>query len=350
MRLKKNKPETRRICDLGASRLYKANVMFSASDIEQRFKRSFQGREELSEDFIKQCSNKKIGNNYEISYVPVTFFETKTDKSWIEVETDFDLIYQGGEQIAEINYETATSMKETGIKGKSGYYCKLSNFCSAESISVKNLERIKASGNKEEIRLIKKGLTFTLEEENEIVNEIVREAAKVKSGQKASTEYSAVMTLVPILRYDFEYNGKKCVFFMNLHNGSCATIYGKSKEVNLSTKIIHTASVILTYHAWVFIPLMLFIHLIAHGQMFIEFGSVLVCLICLAGAIFLCVWQGKGGTYSIYELDKKIIEGCKSQGKIYLLKLCLKMFWLQVLIVLAISLISYLGFSAFFVI
>ena len=72
-------------------------------------------------------------------------------------------------------------------------------------------------------------MTFTREEENEIVNEIVREAAKVKSGQKTSTEYSAVVTLVPILRYDFEYNGKKCVFFMNLHNGSCATIYGKSR-------------------------------------------------------------------------------------------------------------------------
>lgn len=228
---KKYKTVTQNLNEISVHQAYQANIKYNAEQIAAKCKEDANTRHDLSDDFKKHLLSQPVGRNCEIVYYPVYFYNTSTDLSWTTTSTRNSDVYEGG-QYYNVTTTTTTSHSKTNLKGTSDMKVKTShNELRISEIDLAQTAQISNYKSKS-IPVYESGLFYTNEENRQNAIEAGRKAANAKRNQSSYTRWSAYLILVPVARYVFEYEGKECLFEMNLHNGEVVTAY-KQKGLNV---------------------------------------------------------------------------------------------------------------------
>lgn len=201
--------------------VYEAKFNYEIADVVKVFRDNLNNRHDLDEDFKNAALAMPIGKNYELVYYPTYFYKTNTDKTWRTTSTT----------------ETSTTITTTtyrhtsnGHKGVSDLKVKTDHYeLDVLNVNLDTCGQVSNFGSLT-LGLYDKGLLYSKEENKKNGIEEGRKASNATKNQSTYTVYTIYMVIVPILRYQFEYKGKKYLFEMNLHNGSFLTDY-KQKTI-----------------------------------------------------------------------------------------------------------------------
>ena len=288
--------------NISAYQMFAANMNFSVEQMVAKFKEDANKRHDLSDDFKKFLLSQPIGRDYEIVYYPVYFYNTTTDVSWQTTSTNSQGVYDSGYKLGTIKTTTTYSHSKTGIKGSSGLKVKKDH----DELDVKKLD-LKQTGmitnyRSLNIPVYESGLFFSESENGDNAVSAGRDAAKAKRNQSTYTRYQSQIVLVPIVRYAFEYQGKQCVFEMNLHNGEYVTAY-KQKPAHAFVRVTSTIFCKLCFILAMILPIFLVVKGFVDKQA--VNGNVINMILSFAGLIVaeiiaLVCWAAFGNKRAFY--------------------------------------------------
>ena len=212
----------------GINEAYVAKERYKIEEVIGKFKHNVESRIDLSPEFKQELLNQPIGTDYEITYWPVYFYKTETDVRWEEkaIEDFADVTDSAGYNLATVWVESTHYYEKKGIQGVSklsaqGIHGKSLNITDIDLDNVWGLNNFKSI----KVQLSESIRFYNSDENKKKALKAGREISGATSGQSTYTHYRTCVILVPVFRYKFNYQGKICLFEMNLHNGAIRTDY-----------------------------------------------------------------------------------------------------------------------------
>ena len=275
--------------NVDANYVYEAKFNYQIEDVVRVFKDNINKRHDLTDEFKKAALAKPIGKDYELVYYPTYFYKTTTDKTWNTTST----------------HETSTTITTTtyrhtsnGHKGTSELRVKTDHKeLDVLNVNLSTCGQVSNFGSLT-LGVYEKGLFYSKSENKKNGIEEGRKASNATKNQSTYTVYTIYIVIVPILRYQFEINGKTYLFEMNLHNGSFVTSY-KQKAICGIAKVALTIAHKLLLAAPIILPIISAISRLADGgfssngffKILLGIVGLIVCVI--AGFISLGIFGGK---------------------------------------------------------
>ena len=221
--------------------VYEAKFNYEIQDVIKVFRDNLNSRHDLDEGFKNAALSMPIGKNYEIVYYPTYFYKTNTEKTWNTTSTE-----ETSTTITTTTYKHTSS----GHKGTSELQVKASHY-ELDVLNV-NLDTCGQVTNYRSLTLglYDKDLIYSQSENKKNGIEAGRKASNATKNQSTYTIYTIYMVIVPILRYQFEYDGKKYLFEMNLHNGAFLTDYKQKTICTIASLALNITYRILTIGAF----------------------------------------------------------------------------------------------------
>lgn len=324
---------------IDASYACKANVLYSKEKVVEKFvgclyyyeeetkeaitRTVLKERRDLTDEFKRAWLSQPVSKNHKISYYPVYYYETDTTKKWVSTGVDIDYINsKDGTPLGNITTTTTYHNTKSGITGVSDFKCKeLYPFRGLRGVQIDKKNVTYMWGfEKESLSIYKEGLFFSKSENRTNGLAAGRRAAGATSGQKTTTSYKTNVIFVPILTYEFEYQGKKCSFEMDLHSGEtrCDGIEcGRKKEYVAIEDKLNKIKQYLIYGNFAIIPVFFIFALILTGGQFGDIFNIIIGLIFLGGAGYLCYrcYDWDLSSFKFYDLEqdrnKKIFKSVR---------------------------------------
>ena len=275
--------------NVNANYVYEAKFNYQIEDVVRVFKDNINRRHDLTDEVKKAALAMPIGRDYELVYYPTYFYDTDTEKSWNTTSTR-----ETSTTITTTTYHHTSS----GHKGRSALRVK-TDHQELDVLNV-NLDTCGKVSNFGSLTLgvYEKGLFYSSSENKKNGIEEGRKASGATKDQSTYTIYTIYIVIVPILRYQFEINGKTYLFEMNLHNGSFVTSYKQKVICSIAKVVFNVVHKVLTIGAFLLPIISAISRLINGGFSSNGWGKILLGILGLiacviAGFVSFGAFSGK---------------------------------------------------------
>ena len=319
--MKKIKTLTQALGNVQRNKVYEAKIKVDVEQVVKTFKEDIAKRTDIPKSKKADLANKPIGKDYELVYYPVYFYTTTTDLKWTTQNVNKTKYYAGSYHVATETQTTTYEHEKRGIKGKSDFYVKREHIeLGINDIDKNEIYVVENSGSKS-ISVYEKDLFYTAEENKKNGIEAGRKAANAKDNQGSYTIYNIHIILVPVVRYQFEYEGKNYLFEMNVHNKSYCTDYPKKALFAFNKclfSVLHKLIMVTGFLLPIAGLVYTFANLNLSGK---DFLTVLLCFAGFLGAEFVALinyFANKGRRSFTFERVVSTLNPLKFIGTFYL--------------------------------
>lgn len=269
------------IANTDAGYVYEANLAYGANEAFQVFRDNIRKRKDLSDSFKSKALDAPSKKQYEIVYYPAHIYQTDTTKTWNTTSRSSSTSSYDG---FDVKTTTTTTTQHTRGGYKKVSEAKFKKSCDYLEIEKFDLNQTTQVSRNISVNMYSKDLFFDRKENGANAVSAGRKASNAKKGDSTFTEWTLHVVLIPVFRFNFEVDGKKCFFEMNLHNGEFITHYKQKGGCAFATAVLRMAHIILSV-ALFLVPLLALVFGFKAGFANVGFIkkvlSVIVLLACL---------------------------------------------------------------------